>query len=54
MEALANENRELSENIAAAQKRLAKLIEENAELHKFKSRTVERIKQGGIFDGKRS
>lgn len=54
MEALANENRELSENMAAAQKRLQKLIEENADLLKFKTRTVERMKTGGIFDGKHS
>lgn len=48
MEELADENRELLENIKAAQAKIIKLEGENVELLRFKARTAERLKTEGI------
>jgi hypothetical protein len=39
---------ELRENMKIAQKKLAQLYEENEELRKFKTRTVERLNKEGV------
>lgn len=39
---------DLRENMAAAQKKLSVLTEENLELTKFKQRTVDRLRKGEI------